>query len=103
MRLVGAFVLILLAACGTEDTSSLTRAVGECGDVEVHVIGVEQFVPDGGGTGSGDGSGSGSGGSSDDSVVILRRPGHHVLVLAGHKSVNWDVQVENGAVLDGVY
>jgi hypothetical protein len=90
-----AFVVLLLAACGTEEASgsgSLTRAPGECSDVEVHVIGVN---------GESDGStGSGSGG---DTTVILQRPGHHILVLSGYHSISWDVQVSNGALLDGVY
>jgi len=51
--------------------------------VEVHVIGVS----DGGGDGS----------------VILRRPGHHILVLSSYESLSWDVRVEGEAKLDGVY
>lgn len=85
MKLAGASVLILLAACGTEDTSSLTRAVGECSDVEVHVIGLNDP------------------GSDGTSTVSLQRPGHHILVLSGYKAVDWKVEVSNGAVLDGVY
>src|SRR5216110_2412669 len=85
MRLAIALPLMLLAACGTEDTSSLTRAVGECSDVEVHVIGVNDP------------------GSSGTSTVSLQRPGHHILVLSGYKSVDWTVEASNGAVIDGIY
>jgi hypothetical protein len=53
--------------------------------VEVHVIGVND------------------GGESGASTVSLERPGHHILVLSSYKSVDWSVQVSNGAVLDGVY
>jgi hypothetical protein len=93
MRLATAFIVVLLAACGTEEGSSstsLTRAVGECGVVEVHVIGQWDDVDV---VGTDDGS----------STVVLERPGHHILVLSAYKSVNWIVQAENGAVLDGVY
>jgi len=95
MRLVSASLFVLLAACSTENTStstSLTRVPGECGDVEVHVIGVSD-VGDGGG---GDTSGG-------DSTVILSRPGHHILVLSSHAANTWNVQVKGDAVLDGVY
>jgi hypothetical protein len=88
MRLASAFIVVLVAACGVDEGSSsesLTRVPGECSIVEVHVIGE---------------NGPGDDGSS---TVQLQRPGHHILVLSGYKSVNWDVQVGNGAVLDGVY
>jgi hypothetical protein len=88
MRLATAFIVVLLAACGTEEGSSstsLTREPGECSDVEVHVIGVSD------------------GGDDGSSTVVLQRPGHHILVLSGYKSIDWDVQVSNGAVLDGIY
>jgi hypothetical protein len=87
MRLGSAFILVLLAACSAEDTStssSLTRLPGECGDVEVHVIGVKEPGPDG-------------------STVVLQRPGHHILVLSSYAAATWNVQVEGDAILDGVY
>lgn len=96
MKVASAFVLVLLAACGTDEGSSstsLTRLPGECGDVEVHVIGVNEVYP-------GDGSG---GGGSDGSTVVLSRPGHHVLVLSSHAANTWNVQVKGDAILDGVY
>ncbi len=96
MRLASALSFILLAACGTEDTStstSLTRVPGECGDVEVHVIAEHGPLLD-----------TGTGGTTDDgSTVILQRPGHHVLVLSAHEAVNWKVHAENGAIIDGIY
>ena len=98
MRLATAVVVVLLGACGTEEGStsgSLTREPGECSEVEVHVLGSVE-ADDGGG-------GGGGGGDSGGSTVILKRPGHHILVLSGYKSINWDVQVSNGAILDGVY
>jgi hypothetical protein len=98
MRLVSAFSLVLLVACAGDNTSSstsLTRLPGECGDVEVHVIGVGE-VSDGGGDGTG---GGGDGGST----VVLERPGHHILVLSAHNATTWNVQVKGEAKLDGVY
>lgn len=77
---------LLLAACAGEDLSSstsLTRAPGECSDVEVHVIGVS----DGGGA----------------STVILKRPGRHVLVLSAYEATTWNVEVKPGATLERVY
>jgi hypothetical protein len=88
MRLATAFTVVLLAACGTEEGSSstsLTREVGECSEVEVHVI--AEFEAD----------------ENGSSTVVLERPGHHVLVLSAHEAVSWNVQVSNGAVLDGIY
>lgn len=96
MRLVTASLFTLLAACAAEDTStstSLTRVPGECGGVEVHVIGVS----DGGGDGGGGTDGGG------DGTILLQRPGHHILVLSAYETVNWNVQVQGEAVLDGVY
>ncbi len=87
MRLGSAFILVLLAACSAEDSStssSLTRLPGECGDVEVHVIGIYQPGADG-------------------STVVLERPGHHILVLSSYAAATWNVQVKGDAVLDGVY
>jgi hypothetical protein len=88
MKVASAFVLVLLSACSSEDTSSiesLTRLPGECGDVEVHVIGVSDGYDDSG------------------STVILERPGHHVLVLSSYNANTWNVQVKGEAKLDGVY
>src|SRR4051812_20227707 len=87
MRLASAFVIVLVAACGTEQSSSstsLTREPGECSDVEVHVIGVN----DGGDSGS---------------TVVLQRTGHHILVLSSYMPNDWTVEVKDGAILDGVY
>src|SRR6476660_4305708 len=88
MGLATVSVVVLLAACGVDEGSksgSLTREPGECSDVEVHVIGVND------------------GGESGASTVSLERPGHHILVLSSYKSIDWSVQVGNGAVLDGIY
>ena len=88
MRLVGASLVLVLAACAGENTStstSLTRLPGECGEVEVHVIGVSD---------GGDGGGS---------TVVLERPGHHILVLSSHDANTWNVQVKGEAKLDGIY
>jgi hypothetical protein len=93
MRLASASLFVVLAACGTETSSSstsLTRLPGECGEVEVHVIGVDGFT-DGGGTDTG------------GSTVILSRPGHHILVLSSHDANTWNVQVKGDAKLDGIY
>src|SRR5262245_7941070 len=92
MRLASAFAFVLLAACGTEQTStstSLTRVPGECGDVAVHVIGIYEPGGDGAGTG--------------DTTVVLERPGKHILVLSSYEAATWNVQVKNGAELKGVY
>ncbi len=88
MKLGSAFILVLLAACSAEDTStssSLTRIPGECGDVEVHVIGMKEA-----GTGGG-------------STVVLQRPGHQILVLSSYAANTWNVEVKGDAVLDAVY
>lgn len=100
MRLASAFVLVLLAACGTEESSSsesLTRAPYACGDVEVHVIGIDGI------DNSLDGGGGTTSGSDDGSTVVLTRPGHHILVLSSRLANTWNVQVKGDAVLDGVY
>jgi hypothetical protein len=78
--------LVLLAACGTEPSSTssaLTREPGECSDIEVHVIGVS----DGG----------------DSSTVVLERPGKHILVLSSYASTDWNIDVRPGAKLVRVY
>jgi hypothetical protein len=88
MRLVSAVLFVTLAACGTEEGSSstsLARVPGECGDVEVHVVGVSD------------------GGDNGGSTVILQRPGKHILVLSSYEANTWDVQVEPGAELELVY
>lgn len=92
MKLVSASLLLLLVACSSEESSSstsLTREPGECGEVEVHVIGVGEVSP-----GGEDGGGS---------TVILSRPGRHILVLSSQDANTWNVQVKGEAVLDGVY
>lgn len=99
MRLASAFAFVLLAACGTEDLSSqesLTRAPYACGDVEVHVIGVDGWnaKDPGGGTTTG---------TDDGSTVVLTRPGRHILVLSSRLANTWNVQVKGDAILDGVY
>ena len=88
MRLVSASCFVLLAACAGENTSSstsLTRVPGECGEVEVHVIGVSDGYDEGG------------------STVVLERPGHHILVLSSYEANTWNVEVKGEAKLDGVY
>jgi hypothetical protein len=88
MRLATLFAFVLLAACGSEDTSSLTRAVGECGEVEVHVIGVSE-VSDGGDNGG--------------ATILLQRPGRHILVVSAQDAATWNIEVQGEAQLDGVY
>ena len=88
MRLVSATLFVLLGACAGENTSSstsLTRIPGECGEVEVHVIGISD------------------GGDNGGSTVVLERPGHHILVLSSYEANTWNVQVKGEAELDGVY
>ena len=88
MRLVSASLLLMFAACAGDNTSSsssLTRIPGECGDVEVHVIGVSDGYDEGG------------------STVVLERPGHHILVLSSYEANTWNVEVKGEAKLDGVY
>jgi hypothetical protein len=71
--------------------------------VEVHVIGVNEGGPSGTATTDG-GDTTGSTDTGDGSTgVILQRPGHHILVLSSFKANDWNVQVSNGAVLDGIY
>jgi hypothetical protein len=83
MRIVTPLAFVLLAACGGESTSSLTREIGACGEIETHVIGVW----DGGG----------------DSTVTILRPGEHVLVLSAHEATTWHVELGPGATLAHVY
>lgn len=93
MRLSTALPLVLLAACTgdvTSSSTSLTRAPGECSEVEVHVIGVNDV---------GDGGGDGGGGGT----IILSRPGRHMLVLSAYAATTWEVQVSPEATLDRVY
>ena len=88
MRLASALLFVSLVACTSEDTStstSLTRLPGECGELEVHVVGVSD------------------GGDNGGSTVILSRPGRHLLVLSSHFANNWNVQVQGEAQLEGVY
>ena len=88
MRLGSAFIILLLVGCAGDNTSSstsLTRLPGECGEVEVHVIGVSD------------------GGDNGGSTVVLERPGHHVLVLSSYAANTWNVEVKGEAKLDGVY
>ena len=84
MRIAVSLAFLLLAACSGESTSSLTRDVGVCGDIETHVIGMW-------------------GGDGDNSTVTILRPGQHVLVLSAHESVNWHVELGPGATLAHVY
>lgn len=100
MRLASAFVFVLLAACGTEEAStsaSLTRDPYVCGDVEVHVIGIDGI------DNSLDGGGGTTTGQDDGSTVVLTRPGHHILVLSSRLANTWNVVVKGDAKLDGVY
>src|SRR6187551_1565268 len=88
MRLVSASLLVLLVACAGENTSSstsLTRIPGECGEVEVHVIGISD------------------GGDNGGSTVVLERPGHHILVLSSYEAtkINTESKMEGGAGATG--
>jgi hypothetical protein len=86
MRLANVCIVVVLAACNSEQGStstSLTREPGECSDVEVHVIGVY----DGG----------------SDATVDIQRPGKQILVLAAHQPTTWNVNVHAGATLQKVY
>ncbi len=94
MKSASYFALVLLAACGSEQSSSsssLTREPYECSDVEVHVIGIEGI--DVATEGDGDGG----------STVVLARPGRHILVLNAYDETTWNVEVKNGAILERVY
>src|SRR3954447_13494112 len=91
--LVSTFTTLLVAACSSEQSSTssaLTREPGECSDVEVHVIGVN----DGGGSGGSTGEGT---------TVILDRPGHHLLVVSAFNETRWTIDVKPGSTLDTVY
>ena len=79
-------IALLAAACGTEQgstSSSLTRAPGECGGFETHVIGVYDSPP--------------------DSTVVVTRQGKQALVLSAHGPTTWHVKVAPGAVLEHIY
>lgn len=80
--------LALVVGCGTEEaTDSLTRAVGECGPSETHVVGVFEPVPSGDGT------------------ILLRvdRPGDHSIVVSSHEAATWKIVASNGARVTHVY
>lgn len=62
--------------------------------MEVHVIGVSD---------GGDGGGGDTGTGGGEGTILLARPGHHILVLSAYETVNWNVQVQGEAKLDGVY
>ena len=82
--------MVLLAACGTDDasnTSSLTRAVGECGLHETHVVGV--FEPDQVGDGT--------------ILIHVDRPGKHTIVVSAHETAKWKIVASNGAQVTDVY
>lgn len=94
MRLASAFLFLSLAACAGDEMSSqesLTRTPYECGDVEVHVFGVDDAR-------SYDGPGEG-----DGTTILLKRPGRHILVLSSRLANTWNVKVEGEAKLEGVY
>jgi hypothetical protein len=85
--------LLLAAACGTDDstnTDSLTRAVGECGPYETHVVGV--FEP-----------GPNQGGSDGTILINVNRPGHHTIVVSAHEAAKWKIVASNGAKVTDVY
>lgn len=85
--------LVFAAACGTDDstnTDSLTRAVGECGPYETHVLGVFEPWPDQGG---GDGT----------ILINVNRPGHHTIVVSAHEAAKWKIVASNGAKVTDVY
>ena len=86
-----------LAACGTDDSSntgSLTREVGECGDDETHVVGVNHpLTPDG--SGGDDGNGT--------ILISVNRPGNHTIVVSAYEHANWKIVASNGAKVTTVY
>jgi len=87
--------LVLATACSTEDTTSLTREIGECGDFETHVVGVYQpFTPDEG-TGGDDGNGT--------ILINVNRPGNHTIVVSAHERASWKIVAANGAKVTTVY
>jgi hypothetical protein len=80
----------LAAACGTDDsttTDSLTRAVGECGPYETHVLGVFEPWPNQDGT----------------ILITVNRPGHHTIVVSSHEAAKWRIVASNGAKVTDVY
>ena len=83
MRFLPVLAATLLFACNAEQDSQLSRAIGACGQVETHVIGVYD-------------------GGTDPGVVIMR-PGKHALVLSGHEAATWHVTLASGAELVHVY
>ncbi len=91
--------LVLAAGCTAESTSSkesLTRLPGECGDDEVHVVGVyepETNPPSGGGGDDGQGH----------ILVHVDRPGRHTIVVSSHEAATWQIVTSNGAELRAVY
>ena len=88
MKVVPLLGLALLAACGTEESStssSLTRPPGVCGEIETHVLG--EF----------------EGSTGGDTNVTILRPGKHVLVLTAHEAVNWNVMLGPDVELLHVY
>lgn len=85
MRCAPFVAVALLAACSSEQDSSLTREVGACGSTETHVIGV--LDP----------------GSGTDETVVLQRPGKHALVLSAYAATTWHVSTQAGAELVHVY
>lgn len=80
---------LLAAACGTDDSTtmdSLTRAVGECGPAETHVVGV--LEPS----------------ASDGTIYVnVDRPGNHTLVVSSHAAASWKITTSNGAHVTEVY
>ncbi len=92
MKIALALATVLATACGTNEATSsqgLTREAGACGELETHVIGV--LAPDV------------TNSAENPSVVTVRRPGRHVIVLAGVESVHWEVRAEGGAEIEQVY
>jgi len=87
--------LLIASACGTNDslnTDSLTRAVGECGPSETHVLGVFEPMP-------------GSGGDDGNGTILIKvdRPGNHSIVVSAHETAKWKIVASNGARVTDVY
>lgn len=93
MKIALALATVLAAsACGGEESSSvgsLLREPGECGEVETHVIGLDD--------------GNSSNGEDQPTVVTVARPGRHVIVLSGRDQIFWEVRAENGAEIEKIY
>ncbi|MGE0550808.1 MAG: hypothetical protein AB7O24_26200 [Kofleriaceae bacterium] len=85
MKIVLAIGLATLVGCATEDeTSKLTAAVGECGPLETHVVGVFDSP-------------------TNDVILRVDRPGKHAIVVSAHEGTNWKVEAAPGAKIEAIY